>query len=284
MSKIIFSEEGHIYKCGDKSFTSVSRVLDLFSQDYPREHWLAYKAIQRMLPDFVDLRYEWIEGMKRSMNDPEMIDYMMPFIETRMPEFEMHKADLAAEWQKTNVKAINRGNAYHESRENSSYERGYEINPWDQKKYPTFMKERVKGTNTSLMDNLGDLKSGYYPELVLWNEEHEIAGQADKVFLEQVGKDMMFDMDDYKTNKKMSKTAFWYKNYGYIMLLPPVDHLQDSKLQKYELQLSFYAWMLEQQGLKLRNLSLHHLNQRYDLEYRKKEVEDMLEYREKILS
>ena len=54
---------------------------------------------------------------------------------------------------------------------------------------------------------------------------------------------------------------------------PPVNHLMDCNYIHYELQISMYAWMLQQFGFVPRNLAFHHLGEKIELEYRKFEVE-----------
>jgi len=56
----------------------------------------------------------------------------------------------------------------------------------------------------------------------------------------------------------------------------PIGHLMDCNYIHYELQMSMYAWMLEQFGFTVRNIAFHHLGERQDLEYRKFEVQRIL--------
>ncbi len=129
------------------------------------------------------------------------------------------------------------------------------------------------------------LPNGVYTEMLLWNHYFEIAGQADKVTIE----DGYFDIDDYKTNKKIDMSSFKdWKTGRYKMMKYPVSHLMDCNFQHYEIQISIYAFMLEEMGLKPRNLMFHHHPPgstpdsvqdegiKYTLDYKKKEVLAML--------
>lgn len=98
------------------------------------------------------------------------------------------------------------------------------------------------------------LADGAYTELTLFNRRHMIAGQADRVI-----KDGNFvDIDDYKTNGKFDTVSFKPSRGSYKMMKYPVNNIMDCHLGHYTLQLSCYGWMLEQFGLKVRNLRVLH--------------------------
>jgi hypothetical protein len=79
---------------------------------------------------------------------------------------------------------------------------------------------------------------------------HKVAGTADKIIIYE---DKTFDVDDYKTNGKFNTTSFRGQCMKY-----PCTNLPDCHLGHYTLQLSLYAWMLKQFGLKPGKLRLHH--------------------------
>jgi hypothetical protein len=128
------------------------------------------------------------------------------------------------------------------------------------------------------------LPNGIYPELLLWNHYFEIAGLADIVTIE----DGWFSIDDYKTNKKIDSRSFHHPRTGYKKMKYPISHVDDCNFRHYELQLSLYAFMLEEMGLKCGKLMFHHhppgINPdevqeegiKYDLQYKKGEVLAML--------
>lgn len=130
------------------------------------------------------------------------------------------------------------------------------------------------------------LPDGVYPELLLWNHYWGIAGIADIVTFDGE----YFDIDDYKTNKKIDCTSYKHPRYGYKMMKPPLNHLMDCNLIHYSLQLSIYAYMLEKlTGKKARNMTFHHhppmldnpdeinpIGIKYKVQYLKREVLAML--------
>ena len=189
-----------------------------------------------------------------------------------------------------------KGNSYHRSREISAIKNGFEINAYDNKEYPvhvellagTFEKQGSDPRETVLrgidfadkkytvLDNLMDLPDGFYPELLLWNDEYQVAGTADRVFIETILGERFVDIDDYKTNAVLKRTSFYVRGKGYKMLLPPVNHLMDCKHVRYNLQVSMYGFFLEQMGFTVRQVGYHHLNVLNKLDYLRDEVIDIL--------
>jgi hypothetical protein len=90
----------------------------------------------------------------------------------------------------------------------------------------------------------------------------------------------------HNTNKEI-KTFNNYQNLKY-----PVSHLQDCNLNHYNLQLSIYAWMLEQFGFEVIAMEIEHFqlesdNEKdfkiidstvYEFVYLEKEIKDMLKF------
>jgi len=79
------------------------------------------------------------------------------------------------------------------------------------------------------------------PEHIVFLDDYKLAGQSDLVLLNH--KEGTFKVLDYKTNKKgISKEP-----YNNETMFPPVNHLTECKFTHYSLQLSLYAFMLEQE-------------------------------------
>lgn len=103
--------------------------------------------------------------------------------------------------------------------------------------------------------NYANLPDGVYPEMLLWNHYFEIAGLADIVTLDGE----YFDVDDYKTNKKIDTQSFRHPQTGHKMMKFPLNTLMDCNYIHYCLQLSLYAFMIEQlTGKKCRSICFHH--------------------------
>lgn len=95
-------------------------------------------------------------------------------------------------------------------------------------------------------------------EIKIWNDKHRIAGTAD-LLVAHNGKISVFD---YKTNMCIN----FHSKYGNKMKYP-VGHLDDCEYNKYSIQLSFYAWMLEQRGENIDRLAILHVPNNNDIIY-----------------
>lgn len=276
MTKIKFTASDHTYREGKIPYTSVSKILGKY-KTFDSKYWSTYKAYEKIYDDingkgeFKKLAKSW------EREDYALFGYMDNIISPL--EMEKERKKVLDDWNKKNKRSIAKGNIYHESAEASSYARGFEVNPFTGDKTPTIKKETIKGVdNHSLSTDLFELEDGFYPELLIWNEQYRIAGQADKVFIRTLDDGTrVVDLDDYKTNKKINIESFKHPTHGYTMMKAPLDHIMDCNFRHYELQLSFYAWMMECFGFHIGHMCFHHFNTRYDLDYRKTDVAIILE-------
>ncbi|MCC2645722.1 MAG: hypothetical protein K0R94_1500 [Burkholderiales bacterium] len=73
-------------------------------------------------------------------------------------------------------------------------------------------------------------------ELIVGDIEHMVGGTVDQIFYNH--KSNKLEIWDWKTNKQIKTGSSYYH-------LPPIDHIQDTELDHYSLQLSFYKLILE---------------------------------------
>jgi ATP-dependent exoDNAse (exonuclease V) beta subunit len=73
-------------------------------------------------------------------------------------------------------------------------------------------------------------------ELVVGDQEYNICGMIDQLFYNK--KSNMLELWDWKTNEKID-------DYSEYPLLEPINHLNQSKLDIYSLQLSLYKYIIE---------------------------------------
>lgn len=114
-----------------------------------------------------------------------------------------------------------------------------------------------------------------------------IAGTVDALFRKPNGE---FVMVDWKRSKHLIIDGY-PKKYGFGRGLSVLSHLDNSSYYKYEIQQSFYKFILEKDyGIKVSSMILAVLYPDYDRyysirlsEYREKEVIDMIESYENIL-
>jgi hypothetical protein len=104
--------------------------------------------------------------------------------------------------------------------------------------------------------DLENLKPGVYTELIVYMHDYEIAGQIDKLIVHD---DLSFSIEDYKTDFKIDKVS--YDGFRSVNGKPvkgkqyfkhPISKIEKCNFNKYSLQLSTYAYILESYGYKLK--------------------------------
>lgn len=108
------------------------------------------------------------------------------------------------EWKGEKDKSIIKGNEYHTFKENQAKSSGVCLNPFSNVDFKTVestkitIKNKIEYREPTVSD-LIHLEDGFHPELILWNNDHKLAGQADKVYIEtDISGRRFVDVDDYK--------------------------------------------------------------------------------------
>lgn len=277
---VIFKEEHHKYEFPhhpERVAISGTKFVGEFQEEFDREFWLTVKACQKVLPDYKQLEHKWTVEFELPKRDPLYIEFLLGYadIEDVMYESEL----LGQQWDDKGKKTSEMGTREHLNKELDSYERGWEINKMDGKKYKVHQKKAIVGCdNYSLANNLSELEDGYYPELLVFWED--LVGQADRAFIGTDKWGRYIDISDYKFFEKLTKRGFYDKHTRkYQMFKSPIDHIEDCKLNKTALQISTYLWCLENHGLQVRYASFIHCQPGKEtvikLPYLKAEVEAM---------
>ena len=176
------------------------------------------------------------------------------------------------EWDQKRDDSINHGNRIH--------------NALERFEKTTFILPEDEDLRPMILSVASDYSHYYriYQEQCLYNTEHLIAGTCDKLLVCTSHAKSVIDIADYKTN--LSKGIQFKNDYGQYML-GPLSHLQDCNYNKYALQLSGYAWLLQQQtgkkvgSLHIRFIPPHNPLAHYPIPvpYMKYEIESMLQWR-----
>ena len=250
---IIFTEAGHKYthfESGNnlKGWTS---LISKFTKPFNREAQLTCSAYKLLLGDII--YNNAVQSEFRRLYDLD-VEKVKDFLEYNFGEkdaIETIRQDIAYEWDYV---AIN-GTKCHRELEKASFERGWEINPFTGEKYDTVHMEK-QYDNQSLADNLFDIKDGYYPELLVWDntmdQSQTVVTQIDKCFIQTIKKKRYVDIGDYKFNRKRPDTG---KKY---FMKAPLDMYNDNKAEKYKMQARFGAFLLSTFGFIPRNCSFTH--------------------------
>lgn len=281
---ILFSDKDHAYIHREKGkMLSVSGFIKKYEEEFDSDMIATrkvFKELNRPLWDTVYTKhgkdpYKAIEDMRRSM-DPEIYN---PLVNAYIDS-----------WSESARTSSERGTFHHKRLENNDYETGFSINPYNKKKYATIQNNLIPEgfDNCSMADNLFDLEDGYYPEMLIFNEDLGICGQSDKVYIETVGTKRYMDIDDYKFVKEivMVPAYFDFTLKKFPSMKEPISHIYQTNYYSYVLKISMYAWMCEQFGFTIRNLGLRQMVELfnkefielpYPIKYRKKEILLLLE-------
>lgn len=276
-----FIPESHTYINEDGvCYTSGTTLVGLVKPKFNKEFWGLYKAIQTFL-GFSNETEADKKVFSRYMIDTHGVNFfkkdLLHLVEISqkvgLENYTEAYLSKIGEWEEKSKASTDKGTAIHLLKENDAFKVGEK----------RFNSDIVGITQKVEIypENLYDLPDGFYPEMLLWNDEEEIAGQSDCVWLTTKNGIRYAFMDDFKSNSEITVSSK-YK------LLPPVAHLKDCHLSHYSLQESFYMWMLEQFGFVYGGSRITHIpdgitETHYETPYLKEEVEKILSWRKKGL-
>ena len=109
--------------------------------------------------------------------------------------------------------------------------------------------------------DLKNLTEGVYPELILFSNKFKVAGQSDLI---KIYSDKTFDIVDFKTDREILFESKYFfnvksKQKEKSKYLFPLNHLDECNWNKYQVQLSIYAHILEGYGFKCNKLQINHI-------------------------
>lgn len=185
--------------------------------------------------------------------------------------------EILKRWEDKKVKAQIKGTLYHKKKEDEWFT-----------KPGVFRHPENNGIKQAL--DITELKPGIYPELIVYHPYYNIVGTADLVIIYN---DNTFDLFDHKSNEKLEFTGFPVYNPKSFRKEPkkmfaPLHSLDDCNGVHYQIQLSSYAFILEEAGYECKNLTIHHvlfdedeqdiMVVDYPINYLKKEVRNLFEH------
>jgi ATP-dependent exoDNAse (exonuclease V) beta subunit len=281
-----YNDEEHLYWNDDGKFISVTTLIGRYEQPFDEDFWSGYKALEKLLTK------EQFKFEKPGLLQTQKINlpYMLDAYEFSEDEFNAVKQDILDEWQRSKIESCERGTKIHSKMENLFLDK----KKTDLKKYGIGGKFDVN-TNQSLEDlnkDLLDIDKGVFPEYLVYrvseDKKFKLAGQIDLLIKD--GNDIY--IVDYKTNKSIDeKSYFDNRTKKNKMMQYPLNNLMDCNKMHYTLQLSTYAWMLQQLNpeFNIKHLWLVHFDHnggetQYELEYLKDDVERMCrDYKRQIV-
>lgn len=122
-------------------------------------------------------------------------------------------------------------------------------------------RDTVSDSVTESLDLKNTVLLGEYPELIVYSNKYKVAGKID---LPTFYEDRTFTIRDYKSDPKIEfyGTAYYNKKAGTKVVKKftyPVAHLDNVNWNKYQLQISTYAYILEQYGYTFKGGFIDHV-------------------------
>ncbi len=142
------------------------------------------------------------------------------------------------EWEYKNKIACRKGTTCHEYAQ-SLWSGGtvelYSLN--DTEEYKNIINKIIKQA-FNFEEDFGDKLEHLYDEYVIGSEEYDIASAIDHLFINKLTGGLV--LVDYKTNSDIHKNERYAKN-----MKVPLNHLKDTTLNHYAIQLSIYKYLVE---------------------------------------
>lgn len=294
LPRIYFDPVKHQYLNSSQDiYISATQFIALFHLHFEdsKDFWALYKAVQycsdidsskikkysKELDEEINTKifskaeYNNIVSYALKYCNKDYETFCNYFTEDQLNSLKYASQKIEEHWKKVNREANEKGTLIHKEEEDSIIEN--EVYLFNGLELPVFSAEHF---------DLYNLEVGAYPELRMFNHKYKLAGTSDLVL---VLPDRKIYIKDTKTNKSL---VFENK---YQKMLAPIEHLDDCNFVHYNIQLSLYAWMLEQFGYECVGLEINYINSKYDgktaerldtadykLEYLKEDIEKMLDY------
>lgn len=267
-----YNDEYHLYwDDNDDKYISVTTLIGKFEQEFNKDFWSAYKALEKLIP-----KEGWVLEKPRLLNTKKFDKGVLELYDIPESEFNKCQQEILDAWQEENRISCERGTKIHAQQENNMY-----------KPKVTLEKFGIGGEFKCIKNYTKlDLDNGVYPEYLISfvssDGELKLAGQIDLL----IKKGNHISIIDYKTNKKIDqKSGFDSSIKGNAKMKYPLNNLMDCNFLHYTLQLSTYAWMIKKLNPdyiidKLMLIHYDHFDRvtNYDVEYKEDDVVRMLKY------
>lgn len=255
-----FIPDGHKYENekGER-YISVTTLIGKYKAPFDSEYWSLYKAIKLVL----ERAGTWVAYKKKCGGWDKVVEYYKSHSHPKDHEIQEVKKRFLHNWSATGQVAREVGTDYHQLMENEL----------EQKKQVSYQGRSHSFSNNLDILAVQDFKDDkVYAELLIYNDEFKIAGTADKVV--KTGK--VVSIYDYKTSREIE-----YESFQDTRLKTPLTHIPACNFYEYSLQLSMYAWMMEQRGYEIDKLAIEHVPDNHKLHpvsYVKEDVIKLLQH------
>lgn len=271
---VAFQEDGHKYfdiNDPSKEYISVTTLIHKYTQEFDSFFWSAYKALEKLIP-----KESWVFEKKSLLSTHKFNKEILDLYSISENDFNKTQQDILDEWEKKKNDSCERGTKIHAEIENSFYKNPSNISL---QKFGIGGKFECKKGYDKL-----DLENGVYPEYLIYVDYNglRLAGQID--LLIKSGK--KYYIGDHKTNEKIDlKSGFDTITKSNAKMKYPLNNLMDCNYYHYTMQLSMYAWMIQQidpeaeiESLMLNHYDHNNKNTLYKCDYLKDDVERVIKH------
>ena len=274
---IVYFDDTHEYraKSDDLKGVSVTTMIHAYTTPFDATFWSSYKALEALVePEIFGILKPKLLQTKRFNKS------ILTKLDVDLDLFNSKKQEILDSYDKKRIASCEYGTKIHAQIENALYGR----DPNTLKKFGVGGKMPVYKGKYRL-----ELGSGVYPEFMLSYRDDDflLCGQIDLL----IANDNKLTIGDHKTSEKIEFKSFYDKyKKSQTMMKYPLNTIQDCNGQHYTLQLSTYAWMLQQlnPNFEIERLFIHWIDHDgkesfIDVPYMKQEVEKMLtDYKKKL--
>lgn len=231
---------------GIRKLSSVGKFFGKYFPEYDSNYWLTYKGLEfankKVFDEIKSANFKGIGAPRAELFFPMLFDKIDPIV------FHEKRQIFADFWDFKRENSAFLGTQFHLNQEKKHEKNGFIINPFTEEKFKLITHNKIFD-NESVVYNLKDLEDGAYSEILLFDLEVGVAGQVDELFVKTIKKKKNIWINDSKTNEEKPDKSNMQKAY------PPLDELDNCKHNKYSMQLSSYAYILERAGCVIQDLA-----------------------------
>lgn len=246
---------------------AVTRIISSYHQ-FERDFWLSYKALEAVMDE-----QEWNMIKMQLLKSKRIDDKILSKVNRK--DYEQKRDELDKEWKKKNDDAKASGTATHE------YLHNLLCTEPDKCKAYGIPTDQYKLEKAEAFLNSNGLFPEFRMEIPL-GDDYCLVGIPDLIIKDGNS----IKIVDYKTDDKIERDSHYdvakkkKKSMRY-----PLSKLPDCNLVHYQLQLSIYAWMLQQMnpdftidGLEIIQIKDNKVKKVYPVVYLQKEVEHLIKW------
>jgi len=282
---LAFNDQEHVYwntKFPNRKYTSVTTLVGKYHEKFDEYFWSRYKAFEFLLGEETFKS----SGVKNELlNKKKWNDALLDTFDIDEQTFLDKVTEIVAGYTKTRDDACARGTLYHNQRENDMY--NMNLHDIADSNFGIDLPNKLHCEKNNFDLNR---ENALLPEYLVYYSSPSgilnMAGQID-VLIKQ-GNDLY--IVDYKTNAKGIETKAYFnpRTKKKKMMYAPIAHIEDTTLEHYTMQLSIYAYMLQEinPDFNIKLLRIVHVDKDFnetlmDLPYRKEEVRKLFKHYEK---